>query len=320
MAGISSKAAGKLENKSKFGGKELESKEFSDGSGLELYDFGARNLDPQIGRWHSKDPLAEKAYSLTPYRYSFNNPLLFVDPDGRWEFQIGQRQKTLKDKEGNALKDDKGNAITETEYFLKLVAQKGDDINTLAEQTGLKREDLEKIEGFKDLGENSFVEDMGGLLNFKEINRALNLSDYECASKNNCHGMSFEFAYGESISTNGKNNMNGRLFSTHADNEYKKNFISVENPKSGDLVRFAQDDMANNIRAKDVGGINHSAVFLLKNGQGTQVFTKNGYKTSIYSIAYTNQPANDLGGKSILQSYGNPTALKGDKSPYYRKK
>ena len=39
--------------------------------------------DPAIGRWTAQDPLSEKYYSYSAYNYCVNNPVMFVDPDGK---------------------------------------------------------------------------------------------------------------------------------------------------------------------------------------------------------------------------------------------
>ncbi|RXK86633.1 RHS repeat-associated core domain-containing protein [Filimonas effusa] len=82
MAGISSRAANTLDNKYLFGGKEEQSKEFSDRSGLDWYDFEARIYDVQIGRMNQIDPHSFNYDGWTTYNYCANNPIALTDPTG----------------------------------------------------------------------------------------------------------------------------------------------------------------------------------------------------------------------------------------------
>lgn len=78
MSGISSKAAGKLENRYKFNsGTEL-----NNNFDLNWYETEYRIYDPQIGRFWQIDELTEFDFAWSPYSFAHNNPILLNDPLG----------------------------------------------------------------------------------------------------------------------------------------------------------------------------------------------------------------------------------------------
>lgn len=73
-----------------------------------MYEYGARNYDPAVGRFFNIDNYAEKFFNMTPYQYAANNPVYFIDVNGDYIYiwNNGERYKfdagklfVLSDKE-----------------------------------------------------------------------------------------------------------------------------------------------------------------------------------------------------------------------------
>jgi len=50
---------------------------------MNVHNHGARWAFNAVGRWLGMDPLMELFYSMSPYTFLGNNPVRFIDPDGR---------------------------------------------------------------------------------------------------------------------------------------------------------------------------------------------------------------------------------------------
>jgi RHS repeat-associated protein len=94
----------------RYGFNNMEGDPEIKGSG-NSYDFGARIYDPRIGRWLSRDPLEAKYPSLSPYNFVNNNPIIYVDVDGKdFVITIDQKNKTITISEKYYIEDSKDKA------------------------------------------------------------------------------------------------------------------------------------------------------------------------------------------------------------------
>lgn len=90
--------------------EDFTSKERDDELGLNWHYFGARYYRSWVGLWNTIDPWADKYPTVSSYVYSGNNPVGFVDPNGKGKKDIVQG---AKNEEGTVYKNAKHDPVTE---------------------------------------------------------------------------------------------------------------------------------------------------------------------------------------------------------------
>ena len=159
MAGISSKAIGKLENKNKFNGIE-----HTLDLDLNQYDAFYRTMDPQLGRWWQIDPMTDVLESYSPYEGMGNNPINNEDPLGDFRTKFGAwLHKTFRgggeisknkygewmvSKSRTTVAQDGTPTITSSQYFGKGRTA----TSAYREKLLAQYESLEKVDEFERLG------------------------------------------------------------------------------------------------------------------------------------------------------------------------
>lgn len=166
-------------------------KEFDQMHGLNWYDYAARQYDPVVPHLPTPDPHSENYYSWSPYVYVGNNPMKYIDADGKdWTMSI------TRNKDGEII----GVNIQTKVYITGVNAssERAEELNSLAKDT-YKSKNVDGISVSFDVS-YEYQADITSK-DLKNGENLLNLTDGE--GRAHINGSARQFSDGKELSLSG---------------------------------------------------------------------------------------------------------------------